>query len=147
MKREAAAGIIQFIKFCFVGVLNTLITLVSIDIFSDKLGMPYELANFLGFVLGFINSFVLNKIWTFKSRENILRESLSFIGAFGISYGIQFLVLKLALIILSGTFYLEITDSFTFTLKYAQIIALGFYTVTNFLLNKFVSFRKRDDNK
>lgn len=144
MSRKDLTGIIQFIKFCSVGVLNTLITLTAIDIFGDKLGLPYGIANLIGFVLGFINSFILNKLWTFKSRDNPLREGLLFIAVFGISWLIQYGVLKLTQLILGGTLFLRITDSYTFTLKYAQIIAFAFYTVSNFLLNKYISFRKSE---
>lgn len=142
MSRKYLPSIFQFIKFCSVGVLNTLITLLAIDIFGDKLGLPYDIANLIGYVLGFINSFILNKLWTFKSRKNPFREGLFFIAAFVISYGIQFGILKLTLMIIPGTLYLPITDTFKFTLKYAQIIALAFYTASNFLLNKYISFRK-----
>lgn len=142
-----AAGIIliiQFIKFCFVGVLNTLLTLVAIDIFWDKLHFPYDLANVFGFILGFVNSFIMNKLWTFRSRNKVLRESLLFLAAFALSYGLQFIVLKLAITRIIGVFVVPFPGDLTLTMKYAQIIALIPYTASNFLLNKYISFRNRE---
>ena len=143
MSRISMPVVFQFIKFCLVGVLNTLITLAVIDVFGDKLGLPYGIANLIGFVIGFVNSFIMNKFWTFRSRNNPVREGLYFFLAFLISYSIQFGVLALTLPLFPGTLRLALSSTYAFTLKQAQIPASVLYTVSNFLLNKYISFHDR----
>jgi putative flippase GtrA len=63
----------QFLRFCFVGGLNTVIDLVLFNIFVQvfptndvRLLLLY---NSLAYLIGGINSFVLNKLWTFRQRS------------------------------------------------------------------------------
>ncbi|MCS7205765.1 MAG: GtrA family protein [Leptospiraceae bacterium] len=119
----------QFLKFSLVGVVNTLITLSLIYLFTVILQINYLLANGIGYVAGFLNSFFWNKFWTFRSRGKIGREFLLFLIVFGISYGFQFFVLLILVEIISF-------DEF-----FSQILSMGFYTLANFFLNKYMTFR------
>ncbi len=129
---ETKNGIIkQFFKFSFVGVLNTVVTFVFILFFYLVLKVNYFISNVVGYVAGFINSFVFNKIWTFnkKNKEGVLKESFLFILVFGISYLVQLFILKVCLSV------------FLFSLVTSQIIAMFGYTAVNFLGNKFITFK------
>ena len=119
----------QFIKYGLVGVLNTLITLSIIFVFMKLLNVSYILSNAVGYLFGFINSFILNKIWTFKSKKSIGRESFFFVLIFVICY-----LLQLALLVI-------LKEKLQIKPEYAQIIAMGFYTVINFLGNKYITFK------
>lgn len=121
----------QFVKYGLVGVINTIITISIIYIFMKLLNVSYIISNVVGYLFGFINSFVLNKIWTFKSKKSIEKERFFFILIFVICYSIQLVflvILKEKLLIKS---------------EYAQIIAMGFYTVLNFVGNKYITFKGR----
>ena len=61
-----------FIKFCIVGLSNTLIH-YFLAYYLIKEGYMFLIANFTGFLVALINSFVLNSIWTFSKNIEIHR--------------------------------------------------------------------------
>lgn len=119
----------QLIKYGLVGVLNTIITISIIFVFMKLLNVSYILSNAVGYLFGFVNSFILNKIWTFKSKKSIGRESFFFVLIFVICYLFQLLLLVI------------LKEKLQIKPEYAQIIAMGFYTVINFLGNKYITFK------
>nr|MDA3813354.1 GtrA family protein [Candidatus Cloacimonadota bacterium] len=106
-----------------------IITISIIFIFMKLLNVSYILSNSIGYLFGFINSFTLNKIWTFKSKKSIKRESSYFILIFIICYSIQLIILIL------------LKEKLLVKPQYAQIIAMGFYTLINFMGNKYITFK------
>ena len=128
MRKDTTILIKQLFKYGIVGVFNTVITLATIFIVTHLLKNPY-LANGIGYILGFCNSFIMNRFWTFKSTGSVKKESFTFIIIFGICYLIQL-----------GIFY-TLNAKLNLNTNWAQIIAMVFYTVINFLGNKFVTFK------
>ncbi len=126
---KAVSLAMQMIKFCAVGLINTAITLLTIYFLYQFCHINYIAANMIGFLLGFINSFFMNKHWTFNSDGTVLTESLFFIIVFIISYLIQ---LKC---------YLLFNETFKMTAPISQLIAMVVYTAVNFLGNKIITFR------
>ncbi len=96
----------------------------------ELLGVHYIAANAIGYIIGFVNSFILNKIWTFESKGNPSKEILYFVLIFLISYAIQFLMLILMK---------EVLD---ISAEISQVIAMMLYTVISFIGNKSLTFRK-----
>lgn len=146
--KDIKSFFLQLIKFSLVGVINTLLTIIVIFILINIFLFNDYLSNIIGYIIGFINSFVLNKLWTFKSKQFSKRELLFFILIFIITYGIQFLFLNLLLN------YFKIYDSInffsinskTYSLKVAHLIAMVIYTILNFMLNKYITFKKEVNN-
>ncbi len=122
--------ILQVIKYFLVGISNTLITLVIIYILWELVGINQYLSNMIGYVVGVINSFLLNKLWTFKSKNSFVFESLKFLLVFLVMYAIQF-----SLVYLLNNYTL-IPD------KINHIIGMVLYTVLGFVLNKILVFRR-----
>ncbi len=60
----------QFIKFCFVGLLNTAIDTFAYIFFTRVLGIFYLLANIFAFMISSTNSYFLNRVFTFKSTHD-----------------------------------------------------------------------------
>ena len=58
----------RFARFCLVGVSNTLLTLATFTLLTAA-GVPAAPASALGFAVGAINGYVLNRSWTFRSRR------------------------------------------------------------------------------
>ena len=81
--------LIQFLKYGFVGCINTAITLGVIFMCKSLLGINEYVANILGYTAGLINSFIWNKTWVFKSKKGYRREAVKFGIGFGVCYGIQ----------------------------------------------------------
>jgi len=79
----------QIGKFAIVGVLNTLIDLLALNLlvkafhFGSQIyifGFPFLVANIISVTIAMINSYFWNKHWTFKSKEkkNRIQEVIKF---------------------------------------------------------------------
>lgn len=123
---------VQFIKFGFVGISNTLISLV-VYYLGLALGVHYVAANAAGFVLGTINAYFWNNRYVFKKSEDEVRSTGKSVVRVFVSYGFT-LALSTVLLALwvDG---LHISD------KIAPIINLLVTIPLNFVLNKFWAFR------
>lgn len=119
----------QFVKFGLVGVINTLITLGAIYVLRNVFDVAKYPSNFIGYLLGFCNSFILNRIWTFQSKGSVKKDTTLFIIVSVATYILQVGILAF----LSHT--LKINEG------WATIIANIFYTVIGFAGNKFITFR------
>jgi putative flippase GtrA len=60
--------IIQFLKFGLVGVSNTLIAFAVYTLLLKGFGVWYLAASAIGFALGAVNGFLLNRRWTFRGH-------------------------------------------------------------------------------
>ena len=60
--------LVQFVKFGIVGVSNTLLTFVVYTLLLKVFGVWYLAASAIGFVVGAINGFLLNRRWTFREH-------------------------------------------------------------------------------
>jgi len=120
----------EAVKYGIVGIINTLLTLAIIWLMRSVLGAPLVPANATGYIVGFINSFVLNRSWTFKGKKDDWRkEFIKFLIAFGICYMIQ---LAFVLLLENQTELKEV---------YITLLGMVVYTATNFLLNKYFTFK------
>ncbi len=120
------------VRFALVGLSNTLLTLVVIFTLTSIFKLGYVLANGIGYTCGLINSFVLNKIFTFRSKEYFLREAVFFIGVHIVCYLVQLGVLVV------------LREAMEVPVSIAQLLAMGVYTAINFFLNKFITFHEKD---
>jgi putative flippase GtrA len=59
----------QFVRFGVVGVSNTLLTLAVYTLLVEALGVWYLLASAIGFAVGAVNGFLLNRGWTFRGHR------------------------------------------------------------------------------
>ncbi|MDR0749045.1 MAG: GtrA family protein [Tannerellaceae bacterium] len=121
----------QVIKYGIVGISNTIVTATVIWAMMKLFGCQAVLSNITGYIAGLLNSFILNKQWTFKSSDSWTGSAIRFGMVFGICY-----LLQLGLLL-----YLDkhlSTDPY-----YNQLIAMIFYTAINFLMNKFYTFKEQ----
>lgn len=94
--RTRVSFIKQAARFGLVGVANTVLSLALIYAFLFLLGWPDALANITGYAIGLLQSFVLNRNWTFRSQERILPSLARFLVVFAVAYSLN-LALVLAL--------------------------------------------------
>ena len=120
----------QFSKFIIVGIINTLLTFLVFKILTDLLLINDSISNISGYIIGVINSFFLNKFWTFKSRIISFKEFISFVSIFLISFSLQFIA------------YITLRNVFSINKDIAFLGGMVIYTLTNFLLNKYITFKK-----
>lgn len=87
----------HFIKYNLIGLINTGLTLGVVFVLHQLWGMPVFWANLLGYVIGGVNSYILNRIWNFKSQNRKREEVLRFVVVFGVSYALNVAVLESSL--------------------------------------------------
>src|SRR6266436_5178090 len=67
---QAISGtvIVQFLKFGIVGVSNTLLFFATYTLLLKVFGVWYLAASAIGFAVGAVNGFLLNRRWTFAGH-------------------------------------------------------------------------------
>ena len=140
---EKWAGLMQFVKFGMVGVMNTFIDyfayLIALRIFG-ALGwfgdMSYIPANFIGLITSVTNAFYWNDRYVFKKEKGAKRSKFrSYIKTVS-SYAITGLGLKTLLLYLLIT-VLHLPDWL------APIIIMVIVVPVNFFMNKLWAFRSK----
>src|SRR5581483_2162143 len=58
----------QFVKFGIVGISNTLLTFAVYTLLLKVFGLWYLAASAIGFAVGAVNGFLLNRRWTFREH-------------------------------------------------------------------------------
>jgi Predicted membrane protein len=147
--------IIQILKYSVIGVMNTLITVLVIWIMmrfvfgikgdTDASTIAVTISNIIGYILGLINSFLWNRSWTFKSNKSWKIDLWRFIVAFLICFIPQLLLVNVlnTYVNMSSVHITLLEDQYLVSFAYiCQLIGIVFYTIMNFLLNKYFTFRK-----
>lgn len=144
-KAQAKQTGIQLLKYGVIGALNTLITIVAFYLLNTVLGLSYGISNVTGYVLGVINSFVWNRNWVFKTKNDVKRELLLFVCGFLICLALQLCV---SWILLEGLDWKHLPVDIIpfFPMEKAgqnivMIVAMVAYTLANYIYNRFVTFR------
>jgi putative flippase GtrA len=119
----------QVARYVLVGAANTLLTLGTIFLLAEVAHADYRLANAVGYVVGLINSFVLNRLWTFRSNGAVPPQIVKFLLVFGLCYAFQFGLLVL------------MVQWLHWGSVFSQIAAMGAYTALGYLLNRIIVFR------
>src|SRR3954454_20661867 len=68
LARLSAPMLVQFVKFGIVGVSNTLLAFTIYTVLLKVFGVWYLAASAIGFVIGAVNGFLLNRRWTFAGH-------------------------------------------------------------------------------
>ena len=124
----------QLIRFLLVGVVNTAIQYVVFVVLYEVTGINYLLASIAGYCLGVLNSYLLNRRWTFASANaQILPEAIRFttvnLLALGANTGLLFVLVST-----QGV-----------RPRIAQLWAITASVGVNFILNKTWTFRQRPE--
>jgi putative flippase GtrA len=121
--------VIQFVKFGTVGVSNTLLTFLVYTLLLKVFGVWYLAASAIGFLVGAINGFLLNRRWTFKEHVG---DALT-----PVRWGV---VQGCGLAVNEGILYL-LVDGARLDKLLSQAFATGVVTVLTFLANRAWTFR------
>jgi putative flippase GtrA len=110
----------MFLRFCAVGVINTLVGLSIIFGLMRFADADYRSANAVGYALGFMVSYALNRSWTFAHRGDIFRSAIKWTLVVAIAYG-----LNLAVVIVMH-------DGCALSAYLAQTFGVPVYTLVSF---------------
>ncbi|MBC6973131.1 GtrA family protein [Bacillus sp. Xin] len=121
----------KFLKFSLIGVLNTLITIISY-IFLIKIGMNYLIANCFAYLIGVANSYYWNKNWVFESENK------------DVSLFFKFLTVNLIVLTFNTISLFILVDKFFINKFISQLFSIGVGMIMNFFLNKIWTFNKQN---
>lgn len=116
------------IRFILVGILNTLVGLSVIYAAMYFFDFGIKSANIIGYLVGLIFSFTLNKKWTFKSKHRIGSSLIRYLIVIGIAY-----VANLQTVLFSAS-YLKMSP------YWAQLMGVFPYALIGYLGCKFFAF-------
>ena len=133
-KAAAKKTTIQLLKYGVIGISNTLITLIVFYIVNTILGFSYVTANIIGYVLGLANSFIWNRTWVFKTKNNLLREACLFCAGFAVCY----LLLHHTAISTMAISWLPMKNPAE---NIVMCISMVVYTLANYCYNRFITFK------
>jgi putative flippase GtrA len=122
---------IQFVKFGIVGVSNTLLTLAVYTLLLKVFGVWYLAASAIGFIVGAVNGFLLNRRWTFRGHVGDAFTPVRWGVVQTCGLGVDEVLL-----------YLLVHDAHLDKLL-AQVCATAVVTVTTFFANRAWTFRAR----
>lgn len=112
----------QALRYCLVGGMNTAVTACVIFILI-AIGYGLYVANFAGYVVGVLFSFILNTLFTFSSKPSA-SKLMKFLTCCGICYVINLFSMKIVMF-----FGIE-------NIYFIQLTGMIFYTVSGFVINK-----------
>jgi putative flippase GtrA len=121
--------LVQFVKFGVVGVSNTLLAFTIYTVLLKVFGVWYLAASAIGFVLGAVNGFLLNRRWTFAGHVGDALTPVRWGIVQGCGLGLNL-----------GLLYLFVDDAGIEKLL-SQAFATGIVTVITFLVNRAWTFR------
>ena len=116
-------------KFGIVGVSNTLLTFAVYTLLLKVFGVWYLLASAIGFGVGAVNGFLLNRRWTFRGHVGDARTPLRWTVVQGCGLGLN-----------EALLYLWV-DGVGLDKLLGQVFATGVVTVVTFLANRAWTFR------
>jgi putative flippase GtrA len=129
LARLNAPMLVQFVKFGIVGVSNTLLAFAIYTVLLKVFGVWYLAASAIGFVVGAVNGFLLNRRWTFAGHVG---DSLT-----PVRWGI---VQGCGLALNEGLLFVFVDDAHIEKLL-GQACATAIVTVITFLVNRAWTFR------
>lgn len=145
MLYESTPGLLEkyksVIRFIIVGCINTGVDFLTFTILYSFLGVDKLVCQVGGYSMGIVNSFILNKLWTFKeskSKVNAAAQFMKFVFVNIIALAISLIGLNF----LSGKENINIYIS--------KVIVTGFLQIFNYVLYKGVIFKNKkalEDNE
>lgn len=145
----------EFIKYCLVGIINTLAGLTTAYVLLNLFSCSYLTSTAAAYIVGIIISFILNKIFTFKDTSTnhlilFLKFSLTMLPSYVISYFLGWQISKTIFnITIFNDLAYKITEIIPITYdkisdNFAILISMMTYLLLGFSINKFLIFNKKN---
>jgi len=126
----------QFVRFCLVGIINTVVDFSVYLFFSRVIGLYFLLANILAILAAMTVSFILNKYWTFANLEKKIKTQY-----------LKFALVNLVYFFLNNSIVLCLVDYLNLYDLWAKVIAIIIGLFWNFFANRYWTFKNTTDYK
>ncbi|WP_295400212.1 GtrA family protein [uncultured Thiocystis sp.] len=114
----------EFSRYILSGVINTGVGYLVFLFVLHVVGAGALFSNAISYAFGLVVAYILNVLFVFESSRHSLAAAIRFLGSFGVSYGVNAMVLLL------------MVDRFGVRAEISQIFAMAAYTMSFYLLNK-----------
>ncbi|MDF2669321.1 MAG: polysaccharide biosynthesis protein GtrA [Paenibacillus sp.] len=128
----------SFVRFLLVGVLNTIVGLSIAYLLLNAIGTNYWVSTFFGNCIGAVVSYFLNKAFTFQSQVSIGSSIWKFASVILVCYVVSYAAARG---ISNGLLGLADIQSKGWADNLAVLLGAGFYTISNYLGQRFFVFR------
>jgi putative flippase GtrA len=122
-------GVRQFVKFGIVGASGLIVNFIIAHLLEKTTSLSYFTDFAIGFMTGGVSNYVLNRIWTFRSKRNPWVEGAQFLVVSLIALGLGKIVYALA----------DLYHFHHFTMTWFAATAAGIFV--NFFVNKYWTFK------
>lgn len=120
----------KLLKFGLTGVVNTLVDCLVFALLNSSMGVSYEISQAYGYLAGMLNSYLINRRWTFKSKKRFFSLQT-----------VKFICVNLAVLLLSIgllKFFIELAGMQSMPAKLVTVfVTMGI----NFILSRLWVFR------
>ena len=122
----------EFIRFILVGGSVTFLDWILFYVLSIKLGIYYQLAIVMGFVIAMTVNFILSKTFTYRSKsKKIIKEYFIYAG-----------ISVISLICTMGLMFVFVELAFLDKML-SKVITTGIMLFINYLIHKNITFNKK----
>lgn len=118
----------EIIRYALAGILNTIAGYGVFIILVYLININPYYSNIIGYIFGLSVAFILNKYYVFNIKKTTKVDVIKFVLSFLFAYGINIFVLFLCLKV------------FNLSPALGQIFAMVMYTISFYVLNKFLVF-------
>lgn len=118
-------------KFAVTGIGNTVVDYVIYSLLAVLLGVNVYLAQFCGYAAGMLNSYLINRSWTFQTKHRFFSLQL-----------VKFVIVNLITLAVSMLMLKILIDFVGFSLLLAKLPTIGVTIVLNFVLSRLWVFRQ-----
>lgn len=126
----------QLVKFVLVGGFSAVVDFGSTALFTFAFGLSDGVAKALGFVLGTLTAYFINRRWTFQAEPSGRRFAITMV-TYGLTFAVQWGLYKVSIPWLEG---FDLNAFWVRAISF--VIAQGTATVLNFLIQKFLIFKR-----
>lgn len=129
LRPERRDFVLQTLRYLVVGVANTLVTFAAIWAMRAGLGAPVWLASVVGYAVGMLQGFLLNRGWTFAATASdgpVAAQALKFIAVNAVGGGF-----------FTGV---NVVLNHWLPLQVSSVLAAGSTMPLTFLLNRWFVF-------
>ena len=130
MKKAMIDEFSKLVKFGMTGVMNTAVDFAVFMLLS-YVGVYIYLAQMISYSCGMLNSYVVNRSWTFKSKERFLSSQL-----------VRFIISNFLQMLLSVVLMWLFITKLGMLKIVAKICATVIMLLTGFFINRIWVFRK-----
>ncbi len=121
----------KILRFVTVGCINTGVDFLTFTVLHAAMGCEKLISQTAGYGMGIVNSFILNKLWTFENRNSsdMPRQLFRFLTVNAVSLAVSLLGLKL------------LNDTYGINVYVSKILVTAGAQVVNYTGYKLLVFR------